>query len=84
MLTNSEWRDPRTGNYTPQGYIDISVKILPQKLADERANGFWRNEPIMYPVLPDPKYKHALLLLINLEIKPIFSFLSKINFCSLK
>ena len=55
MLTHPEWRDPRTGNYTPQGYIEISVEILPQKLADERANGFGRDAPNIYPVLPDPK-----------------------------
>ena len=30
MLTHPECRDPRTGDYTPQGYIEISVEVLPK------------------------------------------------------
>jgi len=42
------------GEFRPQGYVEISVEVLPQKTADKLHNGFGREARNMYPVLPDP------------------------------
>lgn len=54
MLTHPDHRDPKTAEYVPQGYIEVSVEILPQVEADKLKNGFGQGEPNMHPVLPPP------------------------------
>jgi hypothetical protein len=55
MFTHPDNRDPKTAEYVPQGYLEVSVEVLPQEEADKLANGFGQAEPNMYPVLPPPK-----------------------------
>jgi hypothetical protein len=54
MLTHPDCRDPKTGDFVPQGFIEISAEVMPKEVADKFANGFGRDPPNMYPVLPEP------------------------------
>ena len=54
MLTHPEQRDPKTAEYIPQGYLEVSVEVLPIEEADKLKNAFGREAPNMYPVLPEP------------------------------
>jgi len=54
LLTHPERRDKKTAEYTPQGYLEVSVEVIPQEEADKLANGFGQENPNMFPVLPAP------------------------------
>ena len=52
-FTHPEEKDAE-GNYKPQGYAEISVEILPKKLAEDNQNGLGRDAPNQYPIMPEP------------------------------
>ncbi|CAI2384461.1 unnamed protein product [Moneuplotes crassus] len=54
LLTHPDRRDDMTGEYEPQGYLEVSVEIMPQEEADDKQNGFGRESPNMFPHLPKP------------------------------
>ena len=54
MLTHPDFRDKKTAEYLPQGYVEVSIEVLPKALADKLNNGFGRGERNMFPVLPQP------------------------------
>lgn len=53
-LTHPDCVDKKSGEYKTQGYIEISVEVLPKERADTLKNGYGRESPNMYPVLPEP------------------------------
>jgi len=54
MLSHPERRDKETAEYIPQGYLEISVEVLPIKSAEKLKNGSGRDAPNQYPFLPEP------------------------------
>ena len=54
MLTHPDEKNKKTGAFKPQGYVEVSIEVLPKKLADEMHNGFGQEARNMFPVLPAP------------------------------
>jgi hypothetical protein len=54
MLTHPDHRDKKTAEYIPQGYLEVSVEVMPLKTAEKLSNGFGRDSPNQYPFLPEP------------------------------
>lgn len=59
MLTHPDCRDPKTGQFSPQGFVEVSIEVLPQEEADKLKNGQGRDAPNMFPVLPEPTGRFA-------------------------
>ena len=53
-LTHPDCMDEKSGEYSAQGYIQVSVEVLPLDKSETFKNGFGRESPNMYPVLPEP------------------------------
>jgi hypothetical protein len=68
-LTHPEAIDMATGLYSPQvckfsnfkGKILMSVEVLPINIANEIQNGYGRDPPNVFPIMPEPEGRMAFV-----------------------
>ena len=51
----------KNGASIPQGWVEISLEILPKSMTKECDNGMGRDSPNNFPILPEPKGRFAFV-----------------------